>query len=238
MSASVFEVFIEPTKRPTFAAFNAALAKHDYPMRVVPAKGQQDSDLLTDDGRYMLETRVVIDGEEQVVFLEEMSVGIGLEGAEETNERLEECGSPFRVTDDDHVMMTTFGRDIPPKYLVPGVLMNVVMINDFGGYGFDGESMVFGREDYANEMLSWIASDLKPQNLQPQTGNREAGQAETALEPSSSPKPANAPETTVAPHEEKKFRWTLWRILFALIALMFVAEFIDKFIYNFTGTGS
>ena len=236
MGAAVFEVFVPRTKWPTFAAFNAALAKRGYPMRVLPGEGKTENDRLAENARWMLEARVILNGEEHVSHLEEMSTRSVLDDVEETNERLEECGSPFRITDEYDVLMTTFGRRIDPKYLVPGVLMNVVMINDFDGYGFDGEEMKFGRQEYADEMLSWIASDIKSQNDLPPAGD-VAASAQVPHSPQTD-LPTPAPSLATMEEHKPKSRWTFWRIALALFLLALAAEFIDKNIYNFTGTGT
>lgn len=221
MSASVFEVFVPRGKWPTFAAFNAALARRGYPMRVVPGAGLAESDRLTQDSNWMLGTRVQLNGEEYVGHLEEMSTNSAAIDIEETNERLEECGSPFRATHDHDVLVTSFGANVAPQYLVPGVLMNVVMIKDFDGYGFDGEEMKFGREDYADWMFGWIAPYVQPKT----EAVMSTGQSVAAED--------DASASAVTP----KSRWTFWRIALVLFVLALAAEFIDKNVYNFTGTG-
>ena len=236
MGAAVFEVFVPKNKWPTFAAFNAALVRRGYPMRVLPGEGKTENDPLRQDAHWLLKARVTLSGEEHVSYLEEMGVRPASYALEEANERLEECGSPFRVTDDYDVLTTTFGRRIDPKYLVPGVLMNVVMINDFDGYGLDGEEMKFGRQDYADEMLSWIASDLKPENDLPPSGGVAASK-EVPHSPQTD-LPAPAPSAAAVKEQRPKFRWTYWRIALVFIVLILLAEFIDKNIYNFTGTGT
>lgn len=238
MSAPVFEVFVPDGKWPTFAEVNAALARRGYKMTMVPQAGQTENDPLFHH-QYMFKVRFEMGGQDYEEYLEESSAGrfeqawLGqyADDCEETNERLEECGSPYRVAPGEHVLKTCFSPHVEPRYVVPPVLLNAVMIKDFGGYGFDGEEMKFGRDDFADRMLSWIAPHVRPEGEAPSTS------ATPVAVPASSSAPLAPAAETLPETQKPKSRWGYWRIILIILLLFLAAEFVDKNIYNFTGTG-
>ena len=225
MRASVFEVFVPKERWPTFSKLNAALETRAYPVRVLPQEGQNpDSPLAPID--WELATLLTVRNEERRIILEEASSNV-IEAidAEDINERLEESGSSYRVSPGMTNFVTSFNVNGPSDFTAAAVLLNAVMILDFDGYGFDGEEMKFGRQDYAERMLAWIQTDLNPAGISGAQQNEHGSELPTA----------EAKGTTAAPLKSRK-GFPLWRTLAVIFLLLLLAEFVDKNIYNFTGT--
>lgn len=212
-----YHVAVPQYRWPTFAFLNDALAARGYPLYVHPIYESDDgAPLGTLDIGEPLRVRLLDEEMELDVFCRPIGHHPQRHvSPEEVNELLIEIGSEHRVTAENWEYTSSFGSSIKPKYLVPHQLLLGVLVKDFGGYGYEGQASTFGRDEWAAQLLAEAEATI-------------ARLRATPLIEEDAPAIANGPE------QPQKPLFTFWRVLTAVVVLLFVAEFIDKNIYNFT----
>jgi len=203
---------------------NAALQQHGYPLRVLLQGDQKLDDPMQEfDG--FLSFHVEFMGEFQEMEVYCRPFGPKGRDVEDTNEHLEQIGSDHRVKDGDYNMNVGFGPRIPQKYFASYCFLMGTLVSDFDGYGYEGQGPSFGRMDWAKELIDTGLAAVAYEKNQADLGAQQAKQtADAAL--------------VAATHEKAtaKKGFPIWRTLAVIVVALLVAEFIDKNIYNFTGT--
>ncbi|MBV7258617.1 hypothetical protein [Erythrobacter crassostreae] len=223
-----YEVAVPKGKWPSFGQMNAALQQRGYPLRVLLQGDQQLDDPMQEfDG--FLSFHVEFMGEFQEMEVYCAPYGPKGRDTEDTNEHLEQIGSDHRVQDGDYNMNVGFSPSIPQKYFAPYCLLMGTLVRDFGGYGYEGQGPSFGRMDWAKELLDSAEGIVEYEQQQAKnTAALAREEADAAL----------VAKGDVQAKAEQKRGFPLWRTLALIVVALLVAEFVDKNIYNFTGTGA
>ncbi|MFK7842126.1 MAG: hypothetical protein AB8B54_07670 [Sphingorhabdus sp.] len=221
-----YEVAVPQGKWPTFAQMNAAFERHGYPMKVLVQGDQKlDEPMKEFDGYLSFQVDFMGELHELDAHCSQFGPAFpGMAYAEDANELLEDLGSDYRVKDGDHHYNVGMGTKAPPRHCAANYYMMGVLVTDFDGYGYEGQGGLFGRSAFSNEMLGYANAIVADENSKI---------AETAAIAERETQAISA----AAEAAKQKRGFPLWRTLAAIVVFLLVAEFIDKNIYNFTGTG-